>query len=197
MAGDIRMKEPRMQRTEQVNTAQQDHSANYLFLIIGTPLVAFLIAASAMLESRGFPVPLVRIGTGAAGLILQAIPFMLLDDVGRGQHVRQRRFSDPPHTEIVGRRTGRGIGGRSVPTGVRLHGGAYVRESDAQTPAAAVCGDVSVRDAGDEPDGDMVHMVRIHRQTMDGGGPHGVGHGSGDSRGGVVRGVAAPLPCGA
>ena len=67
-----------MQRTEQVNTAQQDHSANYLFLIIGTPLVAFLIAASAMLESRGFPVPLVRIGTGAAGLILQAIPFMLL-----------------------------------------------------------------------------------------------------------------------
>ena len=78
MAGDIRMKEPRTQRTEQVNTAQQDHSANYLFLIIGTPLVAFLIAASAMLESRGFPVPLVRIGTGAAGLILQAIPFMLL-----------------------------------------------------------------------------------------------------------------------
>ena len=72
------MKEPRTQRTEQVNTAQQDHSANYLFLIIGTPLVAFLIAASAMLESRGFPVPLVRIGTGAAGLILQAIPFMLL-----------------------------------------------------------------------------------------------------------------------
>ena len=67
-----------MQRTEQVNNAQQDHSANYLFLIIGTPLVAFLIAASAMLESRGFPVPLVRIGTGAAGLILQAIPFMLL-----------------------------------------------------------------------------------------------------------------------
>lgn len=72
------MKEPRTQRTEQVNTAQQDHSANYLFLIIGTPLVAFLIAASAILESRGFPVPLVRIGTGAAGLILQAIPFMLL-----------------------------------------------------------------------------------------------------------------------
>lgn len=62
------MKEPRTQRTEQVNTAQQDHSANYLFLIIGTPLVAFLIAASAILESRGFPVPLVRIGTGARGL---------------------------------------------------------------------------------------------------------------------------------
>ena len=30
------MKEPRTQRTEQVNTTQQDHSANYLFLIIGT-----------------------------------------------------------------------------------------------------------------------------------------------------------------
>ena len=83
-----------------------------------------------------------------------------------------------------------------MPTGVRLHGGAYVRESDAQTPAAAVCGDVSVRSAGDESDGDMVHMVRIHRQTRNGGGPRGVGHGSGDSRGGVVRGVAAPLPCG-
>ena len=48
------------------------------FLIIGTPLVAFLIAASAMFESRGLPIPLVRIGTGAAGLILQTIPFMLV-----------------------------------------------------------------------------------------------------------------------
>ena len=37
------------------------------FFIIGTPLVAFLIAASAMFESRGLPIPLVRIGTGAAG----------------------------------------------------------------------------------------------------------------------------------
>ena len=52
--------------------------AHYLFLIIGTPLVAFLIAASAMFESRGLPIPLVRIGTGAAGLILQTIPFMLV-----------------------------------------------------------------------------------------------------------------------
>jgi uncharacterized membrane protein YraQ (UPF0718 family) len=56
----------------------RDHSAHYLFLIIGTPLVAFLIAASAMFESRGLPIPLVRIGTGAAGLILQTIPFMLV-----------------------------------------------------------------------------------------------------------------------
>ena len=56
----------------------RDHSAHYLFLIIGTPLVAFLIAASAMFESRGLPIPLVLIGTGAAGLILQTIPFMLV-----------------------------------------------------------------------------------------------------------------------
>ncbi len=40
--------------------------------------MAFLIAASAMFESRGLPIPLVRIGTGAAGLILQTIPFMLV-----------------------------------------------------------------------------------------------------------------------
>ena len=53
-------------------------SANYLFLVIGTPLVAFLIAASQALESRGLRVPLVRIGTSVAGLMLQAVPFMLL-----------------------------------------------------------------------------------------------------------------------
>lgn len=69
------MKEP---RTKGAEPEQQDHSANYLFLIIGTPSAAFPIAASAMFESHGLPVPLVRIGTGVAGLILQTIPFMLL-----------------------------------------------------------------------------------------------------------------------
>ncbi|AHJ18985.1 putative membrane spanning protein [Bifidobacterium breve JCM 7019] len=56
---------------------ERDHSAHYLFLIIGAPLVAFLIAASSMFESHGLPIPLVRIGTGVSGLILQTIPFML------------------------------------------------------------------------------------------------------------------------
>ncbi len=70
----------------------RDHSAHYLFLIIGTPLVAFLIAASAMFESRGLPIPLVRIGTGAAGLICRrSVHAGGRDDVGSGQHIRQRR----------------------------------------------------------------------------------------------------------
>ena len=171
------MKEPRTQRTEQVNTAQQDHSANYLFLIIGTPLVAFLIAASAMLESRGFPVPLVRIGTGAAGLILQAIPFMLLGAM------MSAAVSTFVSANFLARHIPKSLAGglaAALVTGLCL----------------PVC-DCMVGSAGDESNGDMVHMGRIHRQTMDGGGPRGVGHGSGDSRGGVVRGVAAPLPCGA
>ena len=53
-------------------------SANYLYLIIGTPLVAFLIAASQAIEAHGLHVPLARIGISIAGLTLQAIPFMLL-----------------------------------------------------------------------------------------------------------------------
>ena len=59
-------------------TLESDSSAQYLFLIIGTPAVAFLIAASAAFEAHGLSVPLVRIGTGVAGLMLQATPFMLL-----------------------------------------------------------------------------------------------------------------------
>ena len=55
-----------------------DASAQYLFLIIGIPVVAFLIAASAAFEAHGLSIPLVRIGTGVAGLMLQATPFMLL-----------------------------------------------------------------------------------------------------------------------
>lgn len=59
------------------DAATRDQSAHYLFLIAGTPLIALLIASSAMFEARGLPVPLVRIGTGAAGLLLQTIPFTL------------------------------------------------------------------------------------------------------------------------
>lgn len=58
--------------------SQRASSANYLFLIIGTPLVAFFIAASQALENHGLRIPLVRIGTSIAGLTLQAVPFMLL-----------------------------------------------------------------------------------------------------------------------
>lgn len=59
------------------DTSTRDQSAHYLFLIAGTPLIALLIASSAMFEARGLPIPLVRIGTGAAGLLLQTIPFTL------------------------------------------------------------------------------------------------------------------------
>ena len=59
------------------DAATRDQSAHYLFLIAGTPLIALLIASSAMFEARGLPIPLVRIGTGAAGLLLQTIPFTL------------------------------------------------------------------------------------------------------------------------
>ncbi|MCB5392072.1 hypothetical protein LIP47_15105, partial [Eggerthella lenta] len=38
---------------------ERDHSTHYLFLIIGAPLAAFLIAASSMFESHGLPIPLV------------------------------------------------------------------------------------------------------------------------------------------
>lgn len=55
-----------------------DHSAHYLFLIVGAPLAAFLIAASRAFETHGLTIPLVRITTGIAGLMLQAIPFMML-----------------------------------------------------------------------------------------------------------------------
>ena len=71
--------------------------------------MAFLIAASAMFESRGLPIPLVRIGTGAAGLILQTIPFML---VGAMMSQRSAHSSAPmrgaARAEIAGRRTGDG-----------------------------------------------------------------------------------------
>ena len=58
--------------------SRRTSSANYLFLVIGTPLVAFLIAASQAFEAHRLRVPLVRIGTSVAGLMLQAVPFMLL-----------------------------------------------------------------------------------------------------------------------
>ncbi|MFQ8699397.1 MAG: permease [Bifidobacterium catenulatum] len=58
--------------------SRRTSSANYLFLVIGTPLVAFLIAASQAFEAHILRVPLVRIGTSVAGLMLQAVPFMLL-----------------------------------------------------------------------------------------------------------------------
>ncbi len=59
-------------------SSRRTSSANYLFLVIGTPLTAFLIAASQAFETHGLRVPLVRIGTSVAGLMLQAVPFMLL-----------------------------------------------------------------------------------------------------------------------
>lgn len=57
-------------------------SNHYAILIIGIPSISLLIASAAMLESKGFPIPLVRIGTGTAGLIIQAIPFVLFGSVG-------------------------------------------------------------------------------------------------------------------
>ena len=68
----------RLRRFPSNGTGRRPYSAWYLFLIVGTPLVAFLIAASSAFEAHGVKLPLVRIGTGMAGLILQATPFMLL-----------------------------------------------------------------------------------------------------------------------
>jgi len=164
----------------------RDHSAHYLFLIIGTPLVAFLIAASAMFESRGLPIPLVRIGTGAAGLILQTIPFML---VGAMMSAAVSTFVS---ADALERHVPKSLaGGLAVAV---VGGGGRSRTARATSPAAAVRDGAAVCGPGDEPDGDLVHVVRVHGQSMDGGGPRGPGHAGGERRGIVVRRPPVPLP---
>lgn len=52
-------------------------SSNYLFLIIGIPVIAFVIKAAPALQARSH-VPLMNIANGATGLLLQAVPFVLI-----------------------------------------------------------------------------------------------------------------------
>ena len=159
----------------------RDHSAHYLFLIIGTPLVAFLIAASAMFESRGLPIPLVRIGTGAAGLILQTIPFLL---VGAMMSAAVSTFVS---ADALERHVPKSLAGGLA---MAMIGGLCLPVCDCMVvPTFA-----AVRGPGDEPDGDLVHVVRVHGQSMDGGGPRGSGHAGGERRGIVVRRPPVPLP---
>lgn len=52
-------------------------SSNYLFLIIGIPLIAFVVKAAPALQARSH-MPLMNIVNGATGLLLQAVPFVLI-----------------------------------------------------------------------------------------------------------------------
>lgn len=72
---------PRTSDTAQRSTATSNNSrgsSQYLFLIIGIPAVAFILAAAPALQARGFKLPLVDIMNGTVGLLLQTIPFILL-----------------------------------------------------------------------------------------------------------------------
>ena len=53
-------------------------SSHYLYLIIGIPAAAFVIAALPTFQARGIPLPLNNIAAGSIGLLLQAIPFVLI-----------------------------------------------------------------------------------------------------------------------
>lgn len=53
-------------------------SRGYLWLILGIPIVAFPIAAAPAVQSRLSWLPLNSIVRGVAGLLLQAIPFVLI-----------------------------------------------------------------------------------------------------------------------
>ena len=55
-----------------------ERSSSYLFLIIGIPAVAFLIAALPAMQARGVNLPLSSIAAGSVGLLLQSIPFVLI-----------------------------------------------------------------------------------------------------------------------
>lgn len=64
--------------TLDANSANSTNSANYLFLLVGAPLVAFIIAAAPALQGQH---PWFLIDTtirGVSGLLLQAIPFTLI-----------------------------------------------------------------------------------------------------------------------
>lgn len=53
------------------------HSANYLYIIAGVPMVALLIAMAPALQAR-YHIPFDAVVRGVAGLLLQAVPFTLI-----------------------------------------------------------------------------------------------------------------------
>ena len=149
-----------------------DHSAHYLFLIVGAPLAAFLIAASRAFETHGLTIPLVRITTGIAGLMLQAA-------------------DPPPYSTLDIRRPRNRPAHRIMPASMRLHGSAHLRKHRTQTHAIALRGHVSDRRTGHESHSDMVHLVCVSRQTMDGALANGTGHDNSRDGRRIVRAMAA------
>lgn len=64
--------------SEAQNNANKANSANYLYIIIGVPLAALLIAMAPALQARFPQFPVQTFVQGAAGLLIQALPFTLI-----------------------------------------------------------------------------------------------------------------------
>ena len=164
-----------------------DHSAHYLFLIVGAPLAAFLIAASRAFETHGLTIPLVRITTAASHSVHDAGGV----DVGGRHHIRQRIADPPPYSTLDIRRPRNRPAHRIMPASMRLHGSAHLRKHRTQTHAIALRGHVSDRRTGHESHSDMVHLVCVSRQTMDGALANGTGHDNSRDGRRIVRAMAA------
>ena len=65
-------------QVEKASKASKANSANYLFLIAGVPFAALIIAMAPALQARNPWMPVNTIIRGVSGLLLQAVPFMLI-----------------------------------------------------------------------------------------------------------------------
>ena len=174
----------------------RDHSAHYLSLSSARRWWRSSSPRPPCSNRAVCRIPLVRIGTGAAGLILQTIPFML---VGAMMSAAVSTFVSADALErhvpksLAGGLAMAMIGGLClpvcdcmvVPTFANL-----VRKRLPLPYATALLCAAPVMN----PTGDLVHVVRVHGQSMDGGGPRGSGHAGGERRGIVVRRPPVPLP---
>ncbi|WP_422112840.1 permease [Gardnerella sp. DNF00257] len=65
-------------QVEKASKAKQANSANYLYLIIGVPFAALIIAMAPALQARNPWLPVNTVIRGVSGLLLQAVPFTLI-----------------------------------------------------------------------------------------------------------------------
>lgn len=67
-----------VEKASKASKAKQANSANYLYLIIGVPFAALIIAMAPALQARNPWLPVNTVIRGVSGLLLQAVPFTLI-----------------------------------------------------------------------------------------------------------------------
>lgn len=67
-----------VEKASKASKVKQANSANYLYLIIGVPFAALIIAMAPALQARNPWLPVNTVIRGVSGLLLQAVPFTLI-----------------------------------------------------------------------------------------------------------------------